>query len=605
MKNKYFLLFLLFYINSYAYGMEVNGINNNYIDSNSYMPTSDNKETSPIISFVDDIIKNICISQWDVNGDGELSEYEAASVTYLGDAFKGNREIITFDELKYFTGLKKIGIAAFSNCRNLSSIVIPQNVESIEQMAFYSCYQLETVELPNSLVTIGNNAFAYCKSLTSINLPEGVERIREKAFSFCERLQSIVLPNSVTSVDDYAFEYCYKLNTIVLSSNLSVLRTGLFKSCHSLKTIEIPTNILSVKDHCFQQCKNLEYVLFANPNTTIGEWVFGYCQNLKYVSLPSNLTSIPYSCFYDCKNLSTIELPSSIHSIGTIAFESCTVLNSIKSDMTEPFSYPSNVFNFVPTPIPTLYIPKGTKEKYIAKFWSKHFNEIIEVDQVFSLSVQLSDHGSASCENTNIRNTTKSISIEEGSSALIKFSPDYGYQIKCVTENGIDRTELVTNNYYAISCITQNTTLAVEFEAIPPTMYTLSIQTTGSGSATYNGTTVRNTTKDFSVEEKSSATVSFSPDNGYKIKSVKVNGTDRTSYVANNKYTISSITQNTTLEVEFEAIPSPTYTLLFIQASGNGYAYYSSTNIRDRTQAFTVEEGASATIIFMSDNGYR
>jgi hypothetical protein len=112
----------------------------------------------------------------------------------------------------------------------------------------------------------------------------------------------------------------------------------------------------------------------------------------------------------------------------------------------------------------------------------------------------------------------------------------------------------VTNNQYTVSSISANTTISVEFEEIPPTIYTLSITATGNGSAAYNGTTVRSTTRTFDVTDGTTATITFTPDNGYRIKTVKVNGA--TVSVTNNQYTISNVTANTTVEVTFVEIPS-------------------------------------------------
>lgn len=114
--------------------------------------------------------------------------------------------------------------------------------------------------------------------------------------------------------------------------------------------------------------------------------------------------------------------------------------------------------------------------------------------------------------------------------------------------NNADVTSSVVNNQYTISNISANTTLEVEFEVIN---YTLSISATGNGTATYNNTEVRGSTKTFTVNQGSSATVSFTPENGNSLNSVKVNGTDVTSKVTSSRYTISNIRANTTLEVTF------------------------------------------------------
>lgn len=83
----------------------------------------------------------------------------------------------------------------------------------------------------------------------------------------------------------------------------------------------------------------------------------------------------------------------------------------------------------------------------------------------------------------------------------------------------------------------------------------LNITATGNGSAKYNSTTIRNTTKDFWVEKGTNAKVTFTPDAGYMIKSVKVGDTDVTSSVTSNSYTIKNIKNSKTLSVVFDAIP--------------------------------------------------
>ena len=222
----------------------------------------------------------------------------------------------------------------------------------------------------------------------------------------------------------------------------------------------------------------------------------------------------------------------------------------------------------------------------------------------YTLSIAVAGNGAAKFNNTTVRNKTEVFTVIEGSDATIDITPDTGYRIARVLWDDIDVTNDVVNNKYTISNISSNTTLAVEFEAIPPTTYSLSITAAGNGSATYNSTAVRGNTQTFTVNEGTSATITFTPDAGYRIACVKVNDKDVTSSVANNKYTISNITANTTLAVTFEAIPPTTYSLS-ITAIGNGIATYNNTAIRGKTQTFTITEGTSAAVTFTPDAGYR
>ena len=90
------------------------------------------------IAFADNETKNLCVANWDTNGDGELSQIEAALVNSIGTEFKSS-SITSFNELQYFKTITSIGNYAFENCSSLTSINIPSSVKSIGHSAFYDC----------------------------------------------------------------------------------------------------------------------------------------------------------------------------------------------------------------------------------------------------------------------------------------------------------------------------------------------------------------------------------------------------------------------------------------------------------------------------------
>ena len=536
-------------------------------------------------------------------------------VTYKKEEGNSYSGILAIPEKVKYNGnvyvVTSIGSYAFWQCSNLTSITIPVSVTTIGNMAFQGCSGLTSITIPNSVKSIGSYVFAYCSGLTSITISNSLANIGSYAFLRCRGLNSITIPNSVTSIGSSAFVDCSSLTSIKIPNNVTAIGSNVFGGCNRLTSISVGSGntkydsrnncnaiIETLSNTLIAGCK---YTIIPNNVTTIGSYAFWQCSNLTSITIPVSVTTIGNMAFYLCSGLTSIIIPNSVTAIGESAFAWCRGLISVKSYIANPYNI-TDVFEHS-TSLVQLQVPKGTKSKYEAlSGWAKYFKEIVEFDEsptTYTLSITASGNGSASYGGSTIRGKTSSFTVNAGSSATITFTPDNGYRIKNVKVN--NTTVSVSNNQYTVSNINANTTVSVEFEAIPPTTYTLSITASGNGSVSYGGTTIRSKTSSFTLNAGSSATIAFSPDNGYQIKNVKVNNSTVT--VSDNQYTISSINANTTVSVEFEAIPV-TYTLS-ITASGNGSASYDGTTIRSKTSSFTVNEGTTVKISITPDNGYR
>lgn len=210
------------------------------------------EEDTTIIQFKDESVKAICIKNWDTNKDGELSRGEAAKVTSLRKFFRGTT-IQSFDELQYFTSIDEIGAETFKQCKNLTSITIPQNVIWIEE-----------------------NAFSGCNSLVDIIIPTDVTWIGDSAFLNCNKLENITIPNNVTVLGSAAFHYCTNLTTAIISNNITKIGSTTFYGCSSLTQIVIPQNVTSIGSSAFSNCNKLTeiYCTPTIPPTLDGNTVF-------------------------------------------------------------------------------------------------------------------------------------------------------------------------------------------------------------------------------------------------------------------------------------------------------------------------------------------
>ncbi|OUM63138.1 hypothetical protein PIROE2DRAFT_10405 [Piromyces sp. E2] len=90
---------------------------------------------------------------------------------------------------------------------------------------------LKQGEIPNSVTTIGSRA------LTSITIPDSVETIDIFAFGYCTNLKSVIIGNSVKKIESYAFYGCYSLNSVIIGEKVNYIRNCAFEQCTSLNSV--------------------------------------------------------------------------------------------------------------------------------------------------------------------------------------------------------------------------------------------------------------------------------------------------------------------------------------------------------------------------------
>ena len=230
-----------------------------------------------------------------------------------------------------------------------------------------------TVTAINNNATSSSNSIFRNSGITSINLPSTLLSIGNYAFYGCDGLTgelNLGGCTSLTSIGSYAFRNCSGLTGELDFSNctsLTSIGSGAFRDCNGLTSISLPSSLKAIASSAFSTCSGLTGELNlgkCTSLTSIGNDAFYYCSGLTSISLPSSLTSIGERAFCGCRGLTSISLPSSLTSIGSWAFSNCsgltgtvTIPTSVTSIGDNPFASCSNLEGIV--------VEEGNSEYYI------------------------------------------------------------------------------------------------------------------------------------------------------------------------------------------------------------------------------------------------
>ena len=310
--------------------------------------------SNPIV-FADANAKKVCVEKFDTNGDGELSEKEAAAVTTIDQYFFGDyaSSITSFDEFQYFTSLHKVNEYAFYECSNLRSIKLPSGVTTISSQAFNNCYSLQNIVLHEGITEIGSFAFADC-SLTSITIPQSITKIHMNAFEEND-IESVYISDldAWYGIDfiDIASSYfsnpmhkganLYLNNVLVTNTTLpnDYIKTGLaLTGCTSITSLSIPNGVLEISDHSFSKCSNLQNISIPESVTSIGQYAFQFCSSLQTITIPKSVSFINYSAFNNCDNLEYVYIKNQTPpTISTCVFDPSLSKIYVPTDSVEAY----------------------------------------------------------------------------------------------------------------------------------------------------------------------------------------------------------------------------------------------------------------------------
>jgi hypothetical protein len=193
---------------------------NIFVDCKNIIITSQNTKFITLYNILIDILNGVILSA----GNFRSNDITTNTETNI---------MWTINNKSYYlpNNIKEIGKIAFTRNTRLEQINIPEIVTTIGSGAFDRCNILKTITFSSNsrLTSLNNYAFMDCSSLTTITLPNSLNSISMGIFKDCTSLVSIGLPTGIISIMYNAFEGCTSLTTIIINNKNYVYKDTMIK----------------------------------------------------------------------------------------------------------------------------------------------------------------------------------------------------------------------------------------------------------------------------------------------------------------------------------------------------------------------------------------
>lgn len=362
---------------------------------------------------------NVEVSCKYTNGvDAQNDDYEGTMVIPSNVKYKGRTYVVSgigndafsgcegIKRVEFPTSIVTIGDRAFYKCRGLSSVFLPKDlkeiglaafalsgirsvgfygpfVETIKPLAFamskvenivikcpelkvidecvfMDCDELQTVELPSSVLEVKSKAFADCDKLQYVN--GGSRRLVEAEDAYIgtpiqaelDRIDAIgykLYYERITDIDVYRFFDLGKIRTQLVRVKSVYLAESFSGNITIPSTVEIEGKkyyVVEIGGYAFSKCTRLKKITFPSTLMSIWESAFYGCKNLQSITLPDKLEIIESCAFKYCNSLKSVTIPSSVHKLETEAFNSCEQLTEVNIQTNNIVVWGDRIFSYSP-----------------------------------------------------------------------------------------------------------------------------------------------------------------------------------------------------------------------------------------------------------------
>lgn len=247
--------------------------------------------TNELIQLVDSSVKNVSIPEY---------------ITKVKDYAFAHSSIET---IAIPSTVKELGCGIFWGCEFLSSVQLDCLIERLPD-SFFAFSSLTSFDVPECIKVIGGCAFYYCRNLQTINLNKGLKTIENRAFEECTNLVSLNIPESIVKIGDgsrYCFKECKNLKEIIydareaeitdLPQNMDILTIGphvnklpknILYNNPVIEAFTITNNVQRIEKGCIVDCPNLKEISITSKDIVIEEGWIRNCISLRTIRIHVN-----------------------------------------------------------------------------------------------------------------------------------------------------------------------------------------------------------------------------------------------------------------------------------------------------------------------------
>ncbi len=298
------------------------------------LPTSNIEELAigyGVINIPDNFVKDSKITSIEIpTSVDKIGAYAFSNCTELTEVIMGYyRNGIEPEYIGYGTPAIYVGVHAFQNCSSLTTVAFLCRNENLhcDSFAFNQCTNLKRfiVRYPYSVcdAIFGNNTsnpLYYCHRLYCI----GNDSLDE---SNIEEVTSLDFSNlNLTEINNYAYINCEGVSSLSISENISSIGSYAFYGMNNLTSLT--WNAINCTTNGDMSTHNIKEVFIGEDVKVLPE---NFVSNSKIteVNLPNKLTTIGNNAFNGCTNLTSILIPYLVKSIGQNSFNNCSSLKNL------------------------------------------------------------------------------------------------------------------------------------------------------------------------------------------------------------------------------------------------------------------------------------